>query len=147
MVACETGSQSPIALKTSSGAKLTACRRPILLLAAGRFFAGRWLGAFSERAQDAVAGDVERAVEGASAGVTVAASAKAFGDGRYIDCALAAQREPDAMISQLAHEDGHIDPGDSDGVVDEAFAVFLGCGREKDVLIGDPHPGNAALAA
>jgi hypothetical protein len=92
--------------------------------------------------EDALGGDSKGAVEGASAGASVAASAEVFGDLGYIEFTLAADAEAKlAGIVDFAKEDGGLDSFDADVIVDDAFAV-LGFGADAvHVLAGDPAPG------
>ena len=62
------------------------------------------------------------------------------------DSALAAQAHADAALGQLAQKDGSLDAGDGERVVDDALAVLFGGAGAHHVLVGDPEPGQAALA-
>jgi hypothetical protein len=101
---------------------------------------------YPELGEDAFGGDFERAIEGASAGVAMAATAEVLGDLGDVDLSLTADTEAElAGIGDFAKEDGTFDAGDADEVVDDAFAV-LGYGADAiHVLAGDPGPGKIAV--
>ena len=88
----------------------------------------------------------ERAFQGASRGVAVAAAAESLRNLCHVDFALAAQAQADVAFGQLAQEDCDFNAGDADGDVDDALAVFVAGAGADHVLMGDPEQSDAALA-
>jgi hypothetical protein len=101
----------------------------------------------AEGRQDEVEGVVEGAVEGTARGIFVATAAESFCDGGDVDgSTFAAKTESHAVVGELAEKDGDVDTGDSDGVVDEALAIFFCGSGSSEVTLRDPHPGEATFA-
>jgi len=101
----------------------------------------------AEGRQDEVKSVVEGAVEGAARGIFVATAAESFRDGGDVESStFAAKTESHAVVGELAEKDGDVDTSDSDGVVDEALAIFFGGSGSSEVILGDPHPGQATFA-
>src|SRR5271166_2544485 len=90
-------------------------------------------------------GDRQRALDGATAGAFVAASAERLGHRCNVYCALAAQAYAEASIGLLAEEQGDFDAPNSQGVVDQSLAVFLLRFTALHGLVGYVHPGQAAI--
>ena len=100
-----------------------------------------------ELGQDAADGDIERTVEGATAGVAMSAAAEVLGDAGYIELAFTADTEPELTdVGDFAEEDRRFDAGDADEVIDDAFTVFCSCSDAVHVFCGDPGPGDVAFA-
>lgn len=102
----------------------------------------------SNLGKDALGCGLQGAVDGASTGVAVAAPSEVLGDFGDVEFACAADAEAELVgVGDLAEEDGGFDTGDTDEVVDDAFAVLgVGSGAVQ-VTAGDPGPGNGAFAA
>jgi hypothetical protein len=97
--------------------------------------------------EDLLESDREGAIEGASAGVAMAASAKEFGDTGYVCFAFAADAEAKLVgVRDLSEKDRRFDPGDADEVVDDSLAVLGGCADAVHVFTGDPRPGKIVVA-
>ena len=100
-----------------------------------------------EQGQDAADGDIERTVEGATAGVAMSAAAEVLGDAGDIEFAFTADTEAELTdVGDFAEEDRRFDSGDADEVVDDAFAVFCARSDAFHVFGSDPGPGNVAFA-
>ena len=91
-------------------------------------------------------GDLQRAIDGATAGAFVTASAQLFGHGGDIDPALAAQTHPKSPVGQLAKECRHLDILDGKRIVDQAFTIFFPGPHPFHLFAGDRNPGQRTLA-
>lgn len=76
----------------------------------------------------------------------MASAAKPLSYGFNVDPAFAAQADADAAVGQLAEEGRGLNAGDADGDVHNAFAIFFRGAGAHHVLMGNPEPGEPALA-
>ena len=83
----------------------------------------------------------------AAAGVQMATATEARRDARHVQLAFAAQREADAMVGQLAQQNRRLDAADADGVIHDAFAIFLGGSGARSCRRGSPRARQACLRA
>jgi hypothetical protein len=77
------------------------------------------------------------AIQGTAGREFVAASAEMLGDGGNVDCAFGTKADADPAPRELAEEGCGLDTGNAKGVVDDAFAIFVGGAGVDYIVVRD----------
>src|SRR5262249_18335362 len=105
-----------------------------------------WLGQRGgERAEDARARVLDRALEEAAGGAGVAAAAERRADRAGVDPSLGAERGADAAVARRREEDAALHALDGAGIVDQPLGVLPARAAPPHHLVGDDHDGDAAV--
>src|SRR3954470_15537886 len=84
--------------------------------------------------QHALCRGFDWALGGKAAGAFMSAAAKPLRDFRHVYRALAADADPDTLMRHFAEKDRHFNAGDTQRVIDEAFAIFIERAKAFHVL-------------